>query len=176
MGTLCNKQSENLSKTPPPPPMDSSSYILGKNQYNSVEKPSYDFDVNQLNFIPDSEQLWDAPSTLPLPRRTPVLERSTSLFNLPKRIDYSINMPTQQKYKCDQCGMVFPTDESLFKHKTRFCIGVKDSGIGRQPIYSDDEEIDGYTKRSTRRKVIQHQSPLEKVRLIFHLFFYFFSS
>jgi hypothetical protein len=178
MGTLCTKQSQNLSKTSsPPPPIDSSSYMLGKNRSNPGEKTSYDFDVNQLNFIPDSEQLWDPPLTLPLPRTTSVLERSTSLSNLPKRIDYSTNMPTQHKYKCDQCGMVFPTDESLFKHKTRFCIGVKDSGIGRQPIYSDDEEIDEYSKRSTTRKVIQHQSPIEKVRLIFYisLIFFFFS-
>ena len=76
-----------------------------------------------------------------------------------------MNVPTQQKYKCDQCGMVFPSDDSLFKHKTRFCIGVKDSGINRQPVYSDDEENHNPTKRFNQRKVIRHQSPVEKVRI-----------
>jgi hypothetical protein len=84
-------------------------------------------------------------------------------------------MSTQQKYKCDQCGMIFPSNESLFKHKTRFCIGVKDSGIGRRPIYSDDEDIQGNTQRSTTRKVvIRHHSPVEKVRFRLYILLNFF--
>jgi len=162
MGTLFNKQSENLSKSPP---IDSSSYLLGKNQSNPGGKSSYDFDVDQLNFIPDSEQLWDSP----LPSHLPKIEQSSNRSNYPSYINYSTNMSTQLKYKCDQCGMVFPSDESLFKHKTRFCIGVKDSGIGRRPAYSDDEESDDHTKRSTARKVIRHQSPVEKVRFLFNI-------
>jgi hypothetical protein len=161
MGTLHTKRSQNLSTSPP---IDASSYLLGKNQSIPGEKTSNDFDINRLNFIPDSEQQWNSPLTLRLPRTAPVFERSTPLFNRPIPLEYSTNMPTQQKYKCDQCGMIFPSNESLFKHKTRFCIGVKDSGIGRKPVYSDDEDIQGNTQRSTIRKVIRHHSPVEKVR------------
>jgi hypothetical protein len=110
-----------------------------------------------LNFVPDSEQQWDPPPALP------VLKRPRSRVNFSTPIFYSKDMPTYQKYKCDQCGMIFPSNESLFKHKTRFCIGVKDSGIGRQPVYSDDEEAENHTKRSTVRKIIRHRSPVEKV-------------
>lgn len=73
-------------------------------------------------------------------------------------------MPTQQKFRCDQCGMAFPSDESLFKHKTRFCIGVKDSGINRHPVYSDDEDYVNQSKRTITQKVVQHQTPIEKKR------------
>ncbi|CAF3829025.1 unnamed protein product [Adineta steineri] len=78
-------------------------------------------------------------------------------------------MPIQQYFKCDQCGMKFPTDEALFKHKTRFCIGVKDSGIGRKFIYSDDEGTDittnkNYTIQSAGTSVLQHKSSVEKKR------------
>lgn len=157
MGTLCTRHSEHLLKSPT---IDSSNYLLDE---NPAEKTSYDFDANRLNFIPDSEQLWDSPVTLYVPQTTSVFERSNS----PTYTNSPTKMPTQLKYKCDQCGMVFPSDESLFKHKTRFCIGVKDSGIGRKPVYSDDEELDHPTTRSTRRKVIQHHSPVEKVRNLF---------
>lgn len=33
--------------------------------------------------------------------------------------------------RCDQCGMLFNTAEALRIHKTKFCIGIKDSGISR---------------------------------------------
>jgi hypothetical protein len=148
MGTLCSRQSQNPPKSSM---IDPSSYLLGN---NPGEK---NFDTNQLNFVPDSEQQWNPPLTLP------VLKRSISPINIP-----STDMLTHQKYKCDQCGMIFPSNESLFKHKTRFCIGVKDSGIGRQPVYSDDEQIEDHTKRSTVRKIVRHQSPIQKV--IFRLF------
>lgn len=170
MGASCNRQSENLVKSPT---IDSSDYLLGKNQSDLNKKTSYDFDVNRLNFIPDSDQLWEPPPSSPkyVPQPTTILERPRTLFNYPN----SIKMPTQLKYKCDQCGMIFPTDESLFKHKTRFCIGVKDSGIGRKPVYSDEEDIDNdnNTTRTSRKKVIRHQSPVEKVRLISILFIYY---
>jgi hypothetical protein len=172
MGVLFTKEPKKLSKSPT---IDSSSYILGKNRPIADEKKSYDFDINRLNFIPDSEQLWDSPSTLHLPKSTSVLKRSTTISNLPTRIEYSTNMPIQKNYKCDQCGMVFPSDESLFKHKTRFCIGVKDSGIGRRPIYSDDEEIDDNASRSTIRKVIRHQSPAERVRFMLYILLIIFN-
>ena len=75
-----------------------------------------------------------------------------------------LKMPIHQTFKCHQCGMVFSTDEALFKHRTRFCIGLKDSGIGRNLIYSDDEEMNGYTNRSGLGKNEQNQSPVNKVR------------
>jgi len=91
-------------------------------------------------------------------------------------------MFTQKKLKCDQCGMVFPSDRALHKHKRRFCIGVKDSGIGRNPIYSDDEEIDNttsrrynnHTKQSAVKNIIPHQSSLAKVRFCLHISCFFF--
>lgn len=161
MGTLWSKQPQNLSNPQQTkPPINSSSYLLGKNtsvlQEETPVQLDNHFDHNRLHFIPDSERLWDSP----LPLRLPKFNRPLS--PPPLRLEYQDKMPTQQKYKCDQCGMVFPSDDSLFRHKTRFCIGVKDSGIGRQPVYSDDEEIE--TKRSTGRRTIQHQSPVEKVR------------
>ena len=72
-------------------------------------------------------------------------------------------MPIQPTFKCNQCGMIFPTDEALFKHRTRFCIGLKDSGNGRRVYYSDDEETNGYTNRPRFRKIEQIESPAEKV-------------
>lgn len=104
-------------------------------------------DSNQFNFIPD-------------PPSSPQQQQHVTI--LPS-IEYPITMTSYQKYKCDQCGMVFPANEALFKHKMRFCIGVKDSGIGRQPVYSDDEELENQTQRSTVRKVVRHHSPVEKV-------------
>lgn len=111
-------------------------------------------DSNQLNFIPDPP----SPRHVTVPSSPP-----------PPIVEYPKAMTSYQKYKCDQCGMVFPSNESLFKHKTRFCIGVKDSGIGRQPVYSDDEDLENQTRRSTVRKVVRHQSPpapVEKVRFL----------
>jgi hypothetical protein len=163
MGTLWSKQSPNLSNPPQlKTPIDSSSYLLGKNQpIPSEQSPSQlnnNFDYNRLHFIPDSDRLWNSPLTPPLPRSNRPLSPPLRLHY----IDYSTRMPTQQKYKCDQCGMVFQSDDALFRHKTRFCIGVKDSGISRQPVYSDDEDHD--TTRSTGRKTVQHQTPTIKVR------------
>lgn len=147
MGTLCSRQSSNPPKSST---IDPALYLLG-NQ-NTGENH---FDTNQLSFIPDSEQQqWDT---------LPVLSRPKSPVNFTPPIVYRNEMPTYQRYKCDQCGMIFPSNESLFKHKTRFCIGVKDSGIGRQPVYSDDEDTEIHTKRSNARKVIRHQSPVQKV-------------
>lgn len=103
-------------------------------------------DTNQFNFIPDPQPSPPRYVTPPPPPAPPIVE-------------YPSTMMSYQKYKCDQCGMVFPSNESLFKHKTRFCIGVKDSGIGRQPVYSDDEDLENQTRRSTVRKVVRHYSP-----------------
>ncbi|CAF3532536.1 unnamed protein product [Rotaria sordida] len=183
MGTLHTKPSRNISNPQRiKPTVDSSSYVLGKNRPILAEKNfkqlnnNY-FDYNQLNFIPDSKRLWDSPLTVRLPKTTSVLQKSSTISDLPvssqqqlEYLDNSSNMLNQRKYKCDQCGIIFPSDEGLFKHKTRFCIGVKDSGIGRKPIYSDDEDIDetssyedyNYTKKPTVKKVIQHQTPTKK--------------
>jgi hypothetical protein len=104
----------------------------------------------------------------------------SSLSPLLQHIRYSSDMFTEKKLKCDQCGMVFPSDRALYKHKRRFCIGVKDSGIGRKPIHSDDEEIDNtnshrynnHTKQSAVKNIIPHQSSVEKVRFCLHISFF----
>jgi len=111
------------------------------------------------------------------------LQKSATISNFPsslspllQHIHSSSDMFTQKKLKCDQCGMVFPSDRALYKHKRRFCIGVKDSGIGRKPIYSDDEEIDRYnnhTKQSAVKNIIPHQSSLAKVRFCLHISCFF---
>ncbi|CAF2370922.1 unnamed protein product [Rotaria sp. Silwood2] len=154
MGTLSAKPSGNISNPQRiNPTVESSSYILGKNRSTVTAKNSNqlnnNFEYNRLNFIPGSKSLWDSPLTLRVPRTASVLQKSPTISNLsvsPQQrsedLDNSSDMLTQRKYKCDQCGIVFPLDEALFKHKTRFCIGVKDSGIGRKPVYSDDEDID----------------------------------
>ncbi|CAF1157985.1 unnamed protein product, partial [Rotaria sordida] len=67
-----------------------------------------------------------------------------------------LKMPIQLTVKCNQCGMIFANDEVLFKHKSRYCIGNKDSNIRRQQNYLDNNEINNYT-RPTLRKVITHQ-------------------
>ncbi|CAF1335818.1 unnamed protein product [Rotaria sordida] len=107
---------------------------------------------------------------------TPVFFNSSS-YNIDKNESYSndisqstirklhtispLKMPIQLTVKCNQCGMIFANDEVLFKHKSRYCIGNKDSNIRRQQNYLDNNEINNYT-RPTLRKVITHQSPIEK--------------
>lgn len=88
-------------------------------------------------------------------------------FNPKLQLTSSLTMPMQITFKCDRCGMIFPTDEALYKHRTRFCIGAVDSGIGRKVYYSDDEDFNDYTNRPRLRKVIEHQSPAERVSFIF---------
>ncbi|CAF5187503.1 unnamed protein product, partial [Rotaria magnacalcarata] len=128
--------------------------------------------------INDFKLPWSPLLTSNSQRLAPVLQKSTIVHNRPvapeQQIldsDSSHSMSTQNKYKCDQCGIVFASNEALHKHKARFCIGVKDSGIGREPIYSDDEDIgdasanyavNGFTKKGPAKKVIQHQSPRKK--------------
>jgi len=150
MGTSCTKNSAHSS---PNPPIDQTSYPLDRNRF---QHSSYDRNPIELNFIPDSERQWNSSVPLHVPQTLSVVKRS-------ENFDYSPRMSTQQKYKCDQCGMVFPSDDSLFKHKARFCIGVKDSGINRQPIYSDDEDYPSPSKRTLPQKVIRHHSPVDRV-------------
>jgi hypothetical protein len=84
-----------------------------------------------------------------------------------------LKMPIQNTFQCDKCGMIFPSDEALYKHRTRFCLGVIDSDIRKKTYYSDDEDINestrenNLTNRSRLRGVIKHQSPIEKVILHF---------
>ncbi|CAF1256688.1 unnamed protein product [Adineta steineri] len=79
-------------------------------------------------------------------------------------------MPIQHVIKCAQCGMVFPNDDALVKHKTRFCVGVKDSGIGRKVYYSDDDFNTGHARkpyqsdRPTSRKGVKYSQSLDKKR------------
>ncbi len=72
--------------------------------------------------------------------------------------------------RCVQCGMIFPNDDALSKHKTRFCIGVKDSGIGRKLSHSNSEYTAHYysTDRPSSRRAAKYQSQIDKV--IFNLY------
>jgi hypothetical protein len=76
---------------------------------------------------------------------------------------HSEEMPSQKK--CAQCGMIFPNDEALSKHKTRFCIGVKDSGIGRKFNHSNNEYNAPYysNDRPSSRRAAKYQSQIDKV-------------
>ena len=173
MGTIHSNQSQNISNSQQTESaIDPLYYVLGKSLSIPGEKNS-----NRLDSISYSEQIWHSPVALHLPRRTSAVQNSATMFNFPpspllQYKDYSM----QQKFKCDQCGMVFSSDGTLFKHKTRFCIGVKDSGIGRKPNYSEDEDIGSttnYTKRLsvTIRKTVPHSSSIEKVRFCLHIIF-----
>lgn len=44
-------------------------------------------------------------------------------------------------FKCQQCGMIFGSEESLVKHKDKFCIGVPDSGLNRDDVSYDEQSI-----------------------------------
>jgi len=81
------------------------------------------------------------------------------LSNPRSEITSPLRMPISNTYTCNQCGMVFPSDEALFKHRTRFCIGAMDTNIGKRLYYSDDEDIGQLSPRNTKQ-----QSPIEKVR------------
>ena len=53
------------------------------------------------------------------------LEREKSFF--PQKPVY-VNRLTNN-VKCDQCGMLFNSSETLRQHKNQFCVGTEDSGI-----------------------------------------------
>lgn len=154
--------------------IDPSTYLLGTPKRSfSPEPTSTELVSDPLPFLPDPERLWKPRVTSRWPRTTSLLHRPTIFYNRPRSalklqyLNYLTSMPAEHKYKCDQCGMIFPSTDALFKHKTRFCIGVKDSGIGRKPVYSDDEdtpESHRHNGRSTERKAIRHQSPTTTVR------------
>ncbi len=80
------------------------------------------------------------------------------LSNHRLQITSPLRMPISNTYQCNQCGMVFPTDEALFKHRTRFCIGTMDSNIGKRLDYSDDEDVNQLTSKNPK-----YQSPIDKV-------------
>ena len=156
MGALCSQTStktSQLNRT-----NESPISLLGHRQTSTNSPPP-----PPLSVTPDSNRIWDLRLQSPLPRATPLFDQSVRISDLSSPYPIEMSTITDLKYKCDQCGMVFPSNENLFKHKTRFCIGVKDSGIGRKPVFSDDEESNDlpYT---TRKKVIRHQSPPKRVR------------
>ena len=47
----------------------------------------------------------------------------------------------ERNFKCEQCGMLFSSEESLQKHTEKFCIGVPDSGVNRDDISYDESSI-----------------------------------
>ena len=69
-----------------------------------------------------------------------------------------LKMPMSNIYKCGRCGMTFSTDEALYKHRMRFCLGAISSNTGRLH-YSDDEDLNQTTARTT----LKYSSPIDKV-------------
>lgn len=72
-----------------------------------------------------------------------------------------LKMPTEQTFTCNRCGMIFPSDEMLFKHKAQYCVG------GRDPVYANDTHFsrndrstypNGSADRSSAAKVRRKQS------------------
>ena len=74
------------------------------------------------------------------------------------RVASSLRMPSSNIYQCSQCGMTFSTDEALYKHRTRYCLGPVDANVGKRLYYSDDDDVNQLTPRTSK-----HQSPIEKV-------------
>ena len=142
MGTFCSRSSKVEEKTTKI--VDPRSYLFGDRYRSSIKEKRH------------SSQ-WNSPAS-----------SRNILFNRP--LIYFEAMPKNHNSRCDQCGMIFGSNDALLKHKTRFCIGVKDSGIGRNPVYSDDEET------STKRRHHDRRIPLETSvnRVFSFVFFQFF--
>ncbi|CAF1068244.1 unnamed protein product [Adineta ricciae] len=132
----------------------------------------------------DKEFISEIPNTLELvlqhSTRKSVMERNLFETLKRQRLEHTryreyillktsiISMPSSQRFKCNQCGMKFPSDDNLYRHKKQFCIGVKDSGIGRIRIESDNDEADQSDKsrngKHTKRSTKKHRSPIERKR------------
>ena len=66
-----------------------------------------------------------------------------------------LRMPIQQTFACDRCGMIFPSDDMLFKHKAQYCVG------GRDPAYANDQF---HTSNKTDPSTNSHRTPATKVK------------
>lgn len=62
-----------------------------------------------------------------------------------------LQMPNLLAFTCERCSMSFPTDEALYKHRTRFCTVGKDADNSARSFYTSNG--------------VHHSSPSEKVRL-----------
>ena len=62
-----------------------------------------------------------------------------------------LHMPNLLEFTCERCSMTFPTDEALYKHRTRFCTVGKDADNSTRSLYPTNG--------------VSHSSPSEKVRL-----------
>lgn len=76
-----------------------------------------------------------------------------------------LQMPMSHIYKCGRCGMTFSSDEALYKHRTRFCIGAMSSSTGKLN-YSDDENLN--PRMTPSRTLMKYASPVDKVTLLFY--------
>ena len=74
-----------------------------------------------------------------------------------------LKMPTQQTFTCNRCGMIFPSDDMLFKHKAQYCVGGRDPAYANETFYSTnaDRKTDPSTTFSNG---YSHQTPATKVR------------
>ena len=149
MGSFKSKHSHNSSSSQHEQPV--------------IHSSSYNLDQNKVHSN-DISSSWDSHEEADLQSSVPELRENSPL-----------HMPIQPTFKCAQCGMVFSTDEALFQHRTRICLGPKDHNTERKPYYSDSNVIHDYTRENflknqpSFREVLNHQSPLEKV--IMNLYF-----
>lgn len=99
-------------------------------------------------------------------KSSPNTSKSLEHTDVPDRFELKspLQMPMSHIYKCGRCGMTFSSDEALYKHRTRFCIGAMSSSTGRLH-YSDDEDIN--PRVTTSRTLMKYPSPMEKVKLLF---------
>lgn len=80
-----------------------------------------------------------------------------------------LEMPFQSTFQCSQCGIVFPTDEALYKHRLRFCVGNPEAGIRKHPTYltnglNHDPRRDNFLNNQTSSaKFNVYASPVDRV-------------
>jgi len=73
----------------------------------------------------------------------------------------ALKMPMANTFRCHRCGMIFPTDETLYQHRIRFCTGQMEGPRDRHVNYSDG---DPYNNQSRMNLPVIHQpSPAERV-------------
>lgn len=96
-----------------------------------------------------------SPSKL-IPNSNESLETTNEINRI--ELTSPLKMPMSNIYKCGRCGMIFSTDEGLYKHRTRYCIGAMSSSTGRLN-YSDDEDLN----QTTARTRLKYSSPIDKV-------------
>jgi hypothetical protein len=143
MGSLCSQIStsnRSNGRTAANLTRDSSSSVFDRDDrpVNSLDRSDTVLDRNQSNIVPSSDQTCSLQNkTSSLPDTTTIDHRSSTPVQFQYTSNHSVTMPVNQTHRCEQCGMFFSSYEAQLKHKTRFCLGVQDSGIGREHVVID---------------------------------------